>query len=83
MKKTRIEWLMEDLCVQYGFCLPPAEYTRLISSPPPTIDAFTDAVFVAEGLDPLFADKRLRRHVRDRVRKYFETDETHAGQKIG
>ena len=82
MKKTRIEWLMEDLCVQYGFCLRPTEYTRLISSPPASVDAFTDAVFVTEGLDPMFADKRLRRQVRERVRKYFETDETQTGQRM-
>lgn len=76
--KTRIEWLMWDLCVKYGLCLPPAEYDRLISSPPQSIDSFTDAVFVSEGLDPKFEDKDLRRMVRDRVREYFEAEQTHS-----
>ena len=82
MMKTRIESLMEDLCIQYGFCLPPAEYTRLVSSPPASIDAFTDAVFVAEGLDLQFADTRLRKQVRDRIAAYFETEEADRQQKL-
>ena len=72
--KSKIEWLMEDLCVKFGFCLPLTERDRLISSPPQSIDSFTDGVFVAEGLDPQFDDKDLRRVVRNRVRKYFEDE---------
>lgn len=59
----------------YGFCLPPIELNRLISSPPQSIDSFTDAVFVAKGLDPRFDDNNLRRMVRDRVRQYFEDED--------
>ena len=75
MKRTRIEWLLNDLCVDLGFCLPPDEYARLLASPPDSVQAFTNAVFMAEGLDPQFANKHLWRAVQDRVTKYFEAEE--------
>ena len=55
-----------------GFCLPPDEQARLRESPPTDVDAFTDAVIRAEGLDP-HADvpRHLRRDMRERVAKHF------------
>ena len=44
--------LLYDLCVDLGFCLPPDDIRRLVESPPAGVDAFTDAVFEAEGMDP-------------------------------
>lgn len=67
-----IESLLYELCVEQGFCLPPPEQERLLASPPPTVDEFTDAVFVVEGLDPLTTDKQLRKGVRACVAKWFE-----------
>ena len=58
---------MNDLCLDLGFCLPPHELSKLENSATSDADAFTDAVFVAEGLDPLTADRRLWHAVRDRV----------------
>ena len=60
------------LCVRLGFCLPDEEHARLESTPPRDVDDFTDAVFAAEGLDPEFCDRRLRRQVRAVVESYFE-----------
>jgi hypothetical protein len=65
-----VDALLNYLCVGLGFCLPPDEQTRLRAAPPPGIDAFTDAVLVAEGLDPLLVDKRLRRAVRACVARH-------------
>jgi hypothetical protein len=45
---------------------------RLIESPPSTVDAFTDDVLRAEGLDPMLVEKGLRRVVRGCVAKWFE-----------
>lgn len=56
--------LLDDLCVQLGYCLPPETQQRIIADPPPTVDAFTDAVIDAEGLDPVLMDKRDRLEVR-------------------
>jgi len=67
---TKVERLLSELCVELGFCLPPLEQARLQNSPPQDVDAFTDAVFLAEGLNPQY-EKQLRRQVRDRVAKHF------------
>ena len=67
--------MLDDFCGRYGFCLPPAEQERLKSDPPTDVDAFTDAVFVAEGMNP-WSNLHLRRLVKKRVAKAFR----HAGE---
>jgi hypothetical protein len=67
-----LEKLLDEVCVDLGFCLPPWEQTRLLHSPPRSIDAFADAIFVAEGLSPRLADEKLWKKVRDVVSKHFQ-----------
>ena len=31
---SRVDALLEELCVKYGFCLPPDEHARLLANPP-------------------------------------------------
>jgi hypothetical protein len=67
IKLTR---LLSELCTDLGFSLPlrdPARFEKLL---PSGIDAFTDAIFLAEGLDPQM-EKQLRRKVRERVANHF------------
>ena len=64
--------LLDDLCIKLGFCLPPADRSKLQQDPPHDVRAFTDAVFVAEGLDVELADRYLYRQVRDMVAAAFE-----------
>ena len=69
--------LLYDLCVKYGFCLPPAEQEKLTNDPPDTVDGFTDAVYRAEGMDPHDARpsaQRLREVVRAHVAETFGTE---------
>jgi hypothetical protein len=61
--------LLDQLCVDLGYCLPPDERIRLIDDPPQTVDAFTDAVIAAEGRDPVLIDKASRQEVRRVVAK--------------
>ena len=60
-----------DLSVGLGFTLPSEEVERLTAwlteNPPPSVDAFTDEVMRAEGLDPVYGDSGLRSQVRDLV----------------
>ena len=63
--------LLNDLCVVYGYCLPPDDQERIIADPPQTIDAFTDAVIIAEGLDPVRMDADSRRELRRMVAAAF------------
>ncbi len=76
MPAAKIEALLYELCVVLGFCLSPDAQERLMSEPPADVDAFTDAVIRAEGLDP-YADipLHLRRDVRARVAKHFRAAE--------
>jgi hypothetical protein len=69
---TEVYSLLSKLCVDLGFCLPPDEIARFQDTPPESVDEFTDAVFVAEGLDPVDSDTTLRRQVRDRVAAAFD-----------
>lgn len=75
MTRAKIDWLFSDLCAEMGFCLPPEKQARLTEEPPDTVDAFTYAVFVAEGLNPL-ADRQLWSQVRERVTAYFAAGST-------
>jgi hypothetical protein len=70
MSATRVDRLLSELCVDLGFCLPPEDQERLRDSPPSTIDAFTDAVFIAEGMDPL-VPPQLRKQVRARDQAFL------------
>jgi hypothetical protein len=65
----RVESLLYDLCVKYGYCLPPGANRRLINSPPKTIDRFLDVVITIEGLDPRACDHR--KEMRAIVERYF------------
>jgi hypothetical protein len=76
LSPTQVEALLSELCIVSGFCLPPDAEARLRQSPPTEVDAFTDAVIRADGLDP-YADipLQLRRDVRARVAEYFRKAE--------
>jgi hypothetical protein len=68
---NEVETLLGKLCVDLGFCLPPDAQDRLIENPPGDTQAFTDAVFVAEGMNPQTARRELYRQVRDCVAAAF------------
>ncbi|MCV2393903.1 hypothetical protein OEB99_06250 [Actinotalea sp. M2MS4P-6] len=63
--------LLDDLCVRLGYCLPPEDRQRLIDDPPTSVDAFTDAVVRAEGLDPVLMATTQRQEVRRMVAAAF------------
>ncbi|GAA4321261.1 hypothetical protein GCM10023178_32950 [Actinomadura luteofluorescens] len=67
--------LLRDLCIDLGFCLPPQEHAALCDSPPTDVDAFTNAVFRAEGLDPS-PHASLYAQVRKMVAKAFTNGPT-------
>ncbi len=65
-QKSR-EHLLNDLCVTYGFCLPPEGYDKIMDDPPAELSEFVDLVFSLEGLNPETADIRLKRKIRDLI----------------
>ena len=60
---AEVRSLLSKLCVDLGFCLPPDAIGQLQHEPPAEVAAFTDAVFVAEGLDPVMSDRGLWKQV--------------------
>jgi hypothetical protein len=71
LTENELQRLLDRLCVQLGFCLPPEGQQRLRENPPSDVLSFTDTVFVEEGLDPATADRRLYRQVRDVIAESF------------
>lgn len=65
--------LLYEACTKGGFCLPESEQQRLIDDPPHDVDAFTDAIVRAEGLDPLTIDTGVYRGLRELVERHFST----------
>jgi hypothetical protein len=63
--------LLDGLCVDLGYCLPPDDKQRIIADPPQTIDAFTDAVIEPEGRHPALIGTRERQEVRRIVAAAF------------
>lgn len=59
LSRREVEDLLSKLCIELGFCLDPADQDQLAAEPPADVRTFTDAVFVAEGLDPALADRHL------------------------
>ena len=73
LSSSQVDGLLSKLCVRLGFCLSPAESERLKEAPPNSVDTFVDAVFIAEGLEPMSADRQLYRAVRSLVSEAFQT----------
>ena len=72
LSATEVYYLLANLCVDLGFCLPPNAISQLQQTPPTDVDSFTDAVFRAEGFDPEYADRKLRAQVRAMVSAAFD-----------
>lgn len=72
LSRREVEDLLSKLCIELGFCLDPADQDQLAAEPPADVRTFTDAVFVAEGLDPALADRHLYRQVRDKIAEAFQ-----------
>jgi hypothetical protein len=64
-------------------CLPPDDYDRLIREPPSEPDAFVAAILIADGYDPILADKQVRRWVSEAVRDWIFDDGHGKGTKSG
>jgi hypothetical protein len=69
LNPTDCQNLLSKLCVDLGFCLPPSEAEKLVNNPPTSVIAFTNAIFLAESLNPEMSDRRLYRQVRDMIQK--------------
>jgi len=65
-----IEKLLYDLCVDWGFCIPPQDSKSLKQSDHLEADEFACAVLVAEGMDADI-EVQWRRKIRNRFIERF------------
>jgi hypothetical protein len=78
MKKRRppktmpeaLEFLLYDICVDLGFCLPPEDNARICAAAFWDAEAFTQEVFRVEGMDPA-EHLTLKRQIHKRFSEMF------------
>ena len=74
LSAREVRSLLSKLCGELRFCLPEAAGERLERNPPTDAREFADAVFRAEGLDPLTADRQVYRQVKAVVADAFRSN---------
>jgi hypothetical protein len=62
--------LLDELCVRLDLCLDPNSRARISIAPPKNLDDFERAILIAEGLDPLETDRRLRHDLRECIKRF-------------
>jgi len=72
LTESQVTRLLKDLCIDLGFCLSADAAEKFESNPPRTIEAFTRAVFKAEGLKSALTDRGLYDKVRRVVAMAFD-----------
>jgi len=74
IRNPRVRAALDALCVEHGCCIPPDQAAAIEANPPAELDAFVDAVLIAEGREPWLLDKRMRRELCDVVTRFVEFD---------
>jgi hypothetical protein len=67
---NQIKWLLDELCVGLGCCLPREGQHYIRSNPPSSIDEFADVVMIEEGMSPERYPEQ-RQYVRAMVARHF------------
>lgn len=65
-----LEFLLSDLCVEWGFCIPPVYAVKIAQSKELDGDEFAKAVLIAEGMN-LEYEKQWYRRIRSRFETKF------------
>ncbi len=68
--KESIDKLLAELCVEWGFCLPPASCDRIAAMDEFTPEEFAEAVLRAEGMDPSTNETWMER-LTDRFQRHM------------
>jgi hypothetical protein len=75
LTESQVEALLHRVCVELGLCLTPDTYDHLVTHAPTDVASLTDAIFVAEGIAPETADRKLYGQVRGCVEEaFFQTN---------
>ena len=68
--REALDFLLYDIGVELGFCLPPQEHARICATESWDADAFTEEVFRVEGMDPE-QHLKLKRQIHKRFTEMF------------
>ena len=80
LSERQAEFLFDELCVEYGFCLSAAARAALLARGPHDAEAFTVAVFRAEGLEPIPSHRQLYRAMLAHVERAYERAQSPAAE---
>lgn len=78
--ERELNYLLHDLCVKWGFCIPPEDQTNIAKSEHYTADSFARDVLVAEGLDPGYSNWTIK--IANKFIERFGTDEIDAASFV-
>jgi hypothetical protein len=62
--------LLDELCVKLGLCLSPGDRARISITPYRDLDSFANAVLIAEGIEPVTTNRRLRHDLLETIAPY-------------
>lgn len=69
-----VEYILKDLCVELGFCIPRSEAEKLKSLKRLEANEFASLVLTAEGMVPEY-EKQWVRKISSRFEEYFGQSE--------
>ncbi len=72
--EREITYLLYDLCVIYGFCIPPNKADEICKRTHLTADGFANDVIEAEGMKPEY-EKQWVRKISGKFRERFGVEE--------
>jgi len=75
MTRERMRRLLDELCIELGFCIPPKVKAELMENPPVDETACVNAVIRAEGLEPEQVALTMFRDMKARARRYYKEEE--------
>jgi len=58
--ERKLRYVLYDLCVQWGYCIPPADQERIAASKEITAEQFAIEVLKAEGFAPEHEPERVK-----------------------
>ncbi len=70
MMKKEIEYLIDDLCVEWGFCIPPIEKEKILSLASLEADQFARLILEAEEMNSEY-ELKWRRKIKARFSEKF------------
>jgi hypothetical protein len=76
--EKELDALLTKLCIEWGFCIPPADFRRIATSRRLSADEFADEVLRAEGFDPeyeLHWFRKIKRRFIDQFGECISADD--------